>query len=163
MVCNENIDYVLERDILINFILGLRPEIYEILIEKDNLTTLEAYFCEALKLEIKQEIAEGDESYGHNESYGHESYGNDSYEYVVKPEPNVDVKLKVEDTKHFLEQVSIMYHNYCSFVLIQSFCELGAKKALLSQCARHLIATLNQNTFDLVILFNFIIRLRVAF
>ena len=56
MVCNENIDYVLERDILINFILGLRPEIYDILIEKDDLTSLESYFCEALKLEIKQEM-----------------------------------------------------------------------------------------------------------
>ena len=89
MVCNENIDYVLERDILIHFLLGLRPEIYDVLIEKDNLTTLEAYFCEALKLEIKQEIID---------EQGLEA--NESFEYNIKTEAP---EMK-PDTKHFLEQ-----------------------------------------------------------
>ena len=94
MVCNENIDYVLERDILINFILGLRPEIYDILIEKDDLTSLESYFCEALKLEIKQEIIDEQA----NES------ANQSFEYNVKTEVFTEPPEMKPDTKVFLEQ-----------------------------------------------------------
>ena len=94
MVCNENIDYVLERDILINFILGLRQDIYEVLIEKDNLTSLESYFCEALKLEIKQEIID--------------EQANETFEYNVKTEAP---EMK-PDTKVFLEQSMDVEEDY---------------------------------------------------
>lgn len=60
LVCDDEMENVLERDILINFLLGLREEFYEALIEMDNLQTLESFFCEAVKLEamiqVKEEI-----------------------------------------------------------------------------------------------------------
>merc|ERR1712037_973392 len=40
-----------ERDILINFLLGLRSDFFDTLINNENLQTLEAFFVEAVVLE----------------------------------------------------------------------------------------------------------------
>lgn len=81
LVCDDVMDHVFERDILINFLLGLREEFYEALIEMDNLQTLESFFCEAVKLEamiqVKEEITPENE-------------------LDVKPE-HIQIEPKVED------------------------------------------------------------------
>ena len=51
LLCDDHIDSVTERDILINFLLGLRSDFFDTLINNENLQTLEAFFVEAVVLE----------------------------------------------------------------------------------------------------------------
>ena len=51
LLCDDDIDSVTERDILINFLLGLRSDFFDTLINNENLQTLEAFFVEAVVLE----------------------------------------------------------------------------------------------------------------
>ena len=50
-MCDDDINSVTERDILINFLLGLRSDFFDTLINNENLQTLEAFFVEAVVLE----------------------------------------------------------------------------------------------------------------
>ena len=65
LLTDDSIDYVFDRDILINFLLGLRPEFHENILQNDSLDSLESFFVEALKLEamflVKEEIMDQDE------------------------------------------------------------------------------------------------------
>lgn len=62
---DDNPDLISDQEILINFLLGVKEEIYETLILIETLDSLEGFFLEALKLEamidIKQEIIEEDQ------------------------------------------------------------------------------------------------------
>ena len=51
LLCDDDIGSVTERDILINFLLGLRSDFFDTLINNENLQTLEAFFVEAVVLE----------------------------------------------------------------------------------------------------------------
>ena len=51
LLCDDDVDSVTERDILINFLLGLRSDFFNTLINNENLQTLEAFFVEAVVLE----------------------------------------------------------------------------------------------------------------
>ena len=61
LICDDDLEAATqERDILINFLYGLNEDYYENLIIIDNLSSLEAFFVEALKLEammlVKAEV-----------------------------------------------------------------------------------------------------------
>ena len=63
LLCDDNIDFVTERDILINFLLGLRTDFFDTLINNENLQTLEAFFVEAVVLEASLQVKVESTSY----------------------------------------------------------------------------------------------------
>ena len=46
----------MERDILVNFLLGIRGDFFDALIGNENLQSLEAFFVEAVKLEAMLQV-----------------------------------------------------------------------------------------------------------
>ena len=85
MLCDDNADFVYNRDILISFVSGLKEDIYEKVTQMEILSNLE--LCLKFAIEIE--------------------YGNDiSYDnVVVKPEDDIKVEVKQEeDTVAFNNQ-----------------------------------------------------------
>ena len=58
LICDDDLEFITERDILINYLLGLREDYYELVIQNDHLNTLEGFFLETLKLEALTVIKE---------------------------------------------------------------------------------------------------------
>ncbi len=91
LLWDDDIDMVMERDILVNFLLGIRSDFFDTLIENENLQTLEAFFVEAIKLEAMLQVkVEAD----------YEEPNFTKFE-------NIKTELPIEPTD-YLEQVSIM-------------------------------------------------------
>ena len=65
LVCDDDIESVTERDILINFLLGIRSDFFDALMSNDKIETLDAFFVEAVKYEamlhVKQEAEDLEE------------------------------------------------------------------------------------------------------
>ena len=56
LLCDDDIDFVMERDVLVNFLLGIRGDFFDTLIGNENLNSLEAFFVEAVKLEAMLQV-----------------------------------------------------------------------------------------------------------
>ena len=99
MLCDDNADLVLERDITISFISGIKEDIYQVIIRIEPLSTLDLCLKHAKEIEELLEVNDIDNKNGTD--IGHDNgITKDFILELVKPE-EVKVEVKLEEDYSF--------------------------------------------------------------
>ena len=106
MLCNDNADLVLERDIILNFISGVREDIYQIIIRIEPLATLDLCLKHAQEIEQLLKLNDTDKE-NVTDDKNYISLDNGAKSFISESIKSEDVKVEPK-----LEDSSISDHGF---------------------------------------------------